>query len=211
MVRPHECAATKVCSSCGQSKTLAEFSARRSKCKACRVKQELVRAAEPKAKSAIAARRKAAYEMNAEQVSRDRAAYYKAHKKAVLKRVLKHQAGPLIRERRLQYNAQRYAMKRDEIRAQQANYYSCNPEVFIAKEAKRRAQLLRAMPAWAERRAIDAVYKSAEALSKATGVKYCVDHIVPLQGRKVSGLHVSWNLQVITMRENARKSNKHTG
>lgn len=38
--------------------------------------------------------------------------------------------------------------------------------------------------------------------------KFVVDLIIPLQGKRVSGLHIANNLQIITERENAIKSNK---
>jgi len=64
-------------------------------------------------------------------------------------------------------------------------------------------------PAWADRKAIAAVYKAARQLTKATGIKYAVDHIIPLRGSKVSGLHVHNNLQVITASANSAKHNKY--
>jgi 5-methylcytosine-specific restriction endonuclease McrA len=55
---------------------------------------------------------------------------------------------------------------------------------------------------------IKKIYDLCKELTKLTGVRHEVDHIVPLCGEYVSGLHVPWNLRVITREENAKKSNK---
>jgi hypothetical protein len=71
----------------------------------------------------------------------------------------------------------------------------------------RRREEARATPPWADRAAIRAVFAERDRITKETGVQYSVDHIVPLLNPIVCGLHVHWNLRVITLDENQRKAN----
>jgi len=75
----------------------------------------------------------------------------------------------------------------------------------------RRRKHREATPKWLtkkEKSEIRELYKIAITMSKTTGEQYVVDHIVPLRGEGVCGLHVPWNLRVITQEENLKKSNK---
>lgn len=74
--------------------------------------------------------------------------------------------------------------------------------------AKRRAAVTRATPGWADLERIAEIYDQAAMLTAKTGVEHHVDHYFPIQGRRVSGLHVQNNLQILTATENLRKGNK---
>jgi len=77
---------------------------------------------------------------------------------------------------------------------------------------KRELQKKKACPIWLtefDHDYITHIYIQSRELEKIDNVKYHVDHIIPLQGKNVSGLHVPWNLQILTADENLRKWNKY--
>ena len=86
-----------------------------------------------------------------------------------------------------------------------------NPEMHKANVKHRRSKHKQATPKWLtqeQKTAIKRFYLDAMAATRITGTFYVVDHIIPLRGELVSGLHVPWNLAVITREENLAKSNK---
>ena len=87
-----------------------------------------------------------------------------------------------------------------------AAYKKAHPEKCNAGKAKRRACKLLATPRWADLNAINDVYL------EASYMQMHVDHIIPLQGITVCGLHVWDNLQLLTASENSSKNNRfHNG
>jgi hypothetical protein len=86
-----------------------------------------------------------------------------------------------------------------------------NPDMYREMVSLRRRRFRQATPKWLtaeQRMEIRLKYRLAIEMSRATGTRYAVDHIVPLQGETVCGLHVPWNLQVIPQEENLKKFNK---
>lgn len=87
-------------------------------------------------------------------------------------------------------------------------FYKRNPHVRLAQNAKRRADLIQRTPIWSDLKKIEEIYRDAKRLEKEDGIKRHVDHIIPLRGKIVSGLHVPENLQILTAEENQKKTNK---
>jgi 5-methylcytosine-specific restriction endonuclease McrA len=82
------------------------------------------------------------------------------------------------------------------------------PEKVLEQSARKRATKLLRMPVWSDKEQIKRIYEVALRKSNIEGRKYHVDHIIPLRGKLVSGLHIPSNLQVILESENLAKSNQ---
>jgi hypothetical protein len=92
-----------------------------------------------------------------------------------------------------------------------AAYKERNPDLYKELVSLRRRRFRQATPKWLtaeDKLEIRLKYRLAIEMTRRTGVRYAVDHIVPLLGEAVSGLHVPWNLEVITQEENLKKSNR---
>jgi hypothetical protein len=88
------------------------------------------------------------------------------------------------------------------------NYRQKNQGAVNARRMKRIAVQRQRTPDWADLTAIRIIYKNAASLTRKTGIRHHVDHIFPLQGELVSGLHVETNLQILSAIDNVKKSNK---
>jgi len=78
-----------------------------------------------------------------------------------------------------------------------------------ALQAKRKLSKIQRTVLWADKKLINIIYEIASNMSKLDGIKYDIDHIIPLQGKLVSGLHVETNLQIIPHTINCQKGNRY--
>lgn len=97
---------------------------------------------------------------------------------------------------------------RFEIIEYHRRYNIINKDLKQSWTAQRRAMRLNATVQWSNKQNISDMYKKSVLLTKETGILHVVDHIDPLQNKLICGLHVENNLQILTVSENASKSNK---
>lgn len=88
------------------------------------------------------------------------------------------------------------------------SYYETNKDAFYARSQQRIGYISQATPTWAETDKIVALYQRRREIQEQTGIPHHVDHIVPLRGKLVCGLHCLANLRIIPAEENQVKGNK---
>lgn len=191
---------TRVCKTCGELKPVESFTKHKlSKgghlphCKPCiAAKSKAYKAKDPEKWKTInrESKRNSPMAKNADKI-RKKLAYSKDPKKFIEK------------------NKAYYQANREKVISQALTYKRENRDKFSVLAAERNSRRRTATPVWVDRATLLKFYQKARILTKLTGIKHEVDHIVPLQSALVCGLHVPCNLQVITKKENAEKSNRY--
>jgi hypothetical protein len=133
---------------------------------------------------------------------------------------------PAVKARQQRANAKWKSCNSDRVRDAGSRNYRENRVAVLARTSawsknnrarksaswqKYQARKSRAAPSWLTAQhwqSIDAFYAAAATLTDMLPDQYEVDHIVPLHGSNVCGLHVPWNLQILTRSENASKGNR---
>lgn len=92
-------------------------------------------------------------------------------------------------------------LNKEHYKAAKHQHYLNNKSLYVSKDAKRRAVKVNALTAWANIEEINLIYKYCP-------VGYHVDHLIPLQGLLVCGLHCEHNLQYLPASDNLAKGNK---
>lgn len=80
---------------------------------------------------------------------------------------------------------------------------------WVAYVVARQKRIKKATPVWTDLEKIKQFYVEAQKLTKETGVPHEVDHIIPIKGKLVSGLHVPANLQILTEKQNQTKNARY--
>lgn len=115
------------------------------------------------------------------------------------------------RDKILEDKREYYKYNREYHLEYKKNYYKENKSKYRLDQKLYKRRVRHQMPKWLtfeQRREIELIYEHARECQLLTGDRYVVDHIVPLKGKNVCGLHVPWNLRVLPTDLNDSKGNK---
>lgn len=109
------------------------------------------------------------------------------------------------------YSIEYYQKHTEKIKAKSAKYQPLwrakNPGKTLALTRKYQISKINACPPWINLSEIEKIYDEAAKIRK-NGIDVHVDHIIPLRGKMVCGLHVPWNLRIIPAKDNMKKNAK---
>ena len=200
----------KTCTKCGETKPLDCFGKHKLGAGGLRPRCRVCHGAEGKAWKQANEERRAATSKQWKQDNKER--IRETDRLWVAKN--KDRRNQLERERRarnhdanLAKRHQHKAENADKIKLQNAQWKRDNAGKVSAYTRKRQAAALLRTPTWADNDKIVAIYKEAAAM-RALGIEVHVDHVYPLQGNLVSGLHVHANLQLMLATDNIAKGNR---
>lgn len=128
-------------------------------------------------------------------------------KKAAYDRKYVQENKQLLAEKRAAY----YLRNKQKRKEYYDEWYKQNEYKVYANNKKYSNAKRKAAPHWLTQgqiKQMELLYKDRQLIENITGVRYDIDHIVPLGGKAVCGLHVPWNLQILTRAENSAKRNK---
>lgn len=171
----------KTCKVCHLVKPLDQFEPQRCQCRECR--------------KAYQNGRRAAY-------------YAKTREDSILKAKIWREQNP---EKKLQYRKAEYAANASAAKEAARQYRVDNPAKVNAWSRKHQLSKRMQTPKWLtkdEHWMIEQAYELAVMRTQMFGCEWQVDHVIPLQGKLVSGLHTPYNLQVIPAKLNRSKSNQ---
>jgi len=170
------------------------------------------------------------YEENCEKIAVRNSAHYFANRDRVLAQVANYTElnADYLSDRRAEHIALTSDIRSEERRhrwhadpewraermAKMKDWQTANPHKMREYSLRRHATKLKATPPWLTQEQLDemrSMHAHANDCYAVSGQVYHVDHIVPLQGKNVSGLHVPWNLQVLPADLNIAKHNKYEG
>jgi hypothetical protein len=171
----------KNCGACGQDKPLTHFSKKHNRL-------------QPKCKSCQSLYYKRYREKNRLKLVTASSDYYKENQEDLLSK-----------------KADYRVKNREDLKLKSRLYYKDNKLVFKDYRTARKTRVKQATPPWLTKlhwQEIESIYSLARDCQITSGQMYHVDHILPLKGKNVCGLHVPWNLQVLPADINQSKRNK---